>query len=206
MVSAGAALVVHDLKNELGALEAALERLALQPDAPTARAAQQQCRALRQRLVAYLALYGQGETLNAVCEDESPLDLLQLVARRQLPASAAVRVVVAPSPEAPAFWYFDRRLVGMALDAAVHNALRFARSEVVLGARESGAHLVFSVEDDGPGLDPRAEPDAHATGLGTALCRAVARCHGTRRPDGGVRLFNREGSAGGARFELWLAT
>jgi signal transduction histidine kinase len=212
MVSTGAALAVHDLKNELGALEAALDRLAVQPDGPTARSAQRQCRALRQRFVSYLTLYGQGERLRAQCEDESPLALLQLIAARHAGAEMPAQVVVdeaSGAPDAPAFWYFDRRLVGMALDAAVHNALRFARHQVVLSAHLEDAHLVFSVEDDGPGLDPHAEPDAHATGLGTALCRAVAASHGTRRQDGGVRLFNREGGAGrpsGARFELWLAT
>lgn len=209
MVSSGAALVVHDLKNELGALEAALERLAAQPDGPAARLAQRQCSALRQRFVGYLTLYGHGEGLRARCEDESPLDMLQLVAARHAGTGLPARVVVADKPGAPAFWYFDRRLVGMALDAALHNALRFARHEVLLSAQFDDGHLVFSVEDDGPGLDPHAEPDAHATGLGTTLCRAVAGSHGTRRQDGGVRLFNREGSEGrpgGARFELWLAT
>jgi signal transduction histidine kinase len=205
MVSAGAALVVHDLKNELGALEAALDRLALQPDGPAARATQRQCRALRQRFVAYLALYGRGETLQAHCEDDLPYDLLQLVARRQALPDAQLTIRVDAAAESPAFWYFDRRLVGMALDAAVHNALRFARSEVVLGAHLEDDHLVLSVDDDGPGLDPHAEGDAHATGLGTQLCREVARCHGTPRADGGVRLFNHADGCG-ARFELWLAT
>lgn len=209
MVSTGAALVVHDLKNELGALEAVLDRLAAESDGAAARLAQRQCRALRQRFVSYLTLYGQGERLRAQCEDEAPLDLLQLVAARHAAVEAGARIVVDDMPQAPAFWYFDRRLVGMALDAALHNALRFARQEVVLAVHLEDGHLVFSVEDDGPGLDPHAEPDAHATGLGTTLCRAVAACHGTHREDGGVRLFNREareGKRGGARFELWLAT
>ena len=214
IVSTGAALAVHDLKNELGALEAALGRLAVRPDGPAAQLAQRQCSELRHRFVSYLTLYGRAEDLRAHCEDESPLGLLQLVAARHAATATTARVVVDELRRAPPCWYFDRRLVGLALDAALHNALRFARSEVVLAAQLEAGHLVLSVEDDGPGLDPQAEPDAHATGLGTALCRAVARCHGTSRPDGGVRLFNREdalggagdGIKGGARFELWLAT
>ena len=220
MVSAGAALVVHDLKNELGALEAALDRLAVEPDGAAARLAQRQCRALRQRFVSYLTLYGQDDELRAHCEDEAPLGLLQLVAARQAATETAIRIVVDSSPQAPAYWYFDRRLVGMALEAALHNAMRFARHQIVLAAHLEDRHLVFSVEDDGPGLAPQGEPDALGiglvtglgTGLGTTLCRAVARCHGTHRPDGGVRLFNCEGGEGGegrprgARFELWLAT
>ena len=213
MVSTGAALAVHDLKNELGALEAALDRLAVEPDGAAARLAQRQCRALRQRFVSYLTLYGQADELRAHCEDESPLGLLQLVAARQAATETAIRIVVDSTLQAPAHWYLDRRLVGMALDAALHNALRFARRQIVLAAHLEDRHLVFSVEDDGPGLAPQGEPDALGiglgTGLGTTLCRAVARCHGTNRPDGGVRLFDREGGEGrplGARFELWLAT
>ncbi|MDH5340958.1 MAG: ATP-binding protein [Rubrivivax sp.] len=199
---AGAALVVHDLKNELGALEAALERLALAPAAAAASAAHDQCRSLRQRLVMYLTLYGGADELRAHCEDESPSELIAQVARRHdrldLPVAAQA------DADAPSFWYLDRRLVGLALDAAVHNAQRFARSAIRLGALEQDGHLVLSVDDDGPGLDPACPSDAFSTGLGTALCRAVARAHGCRRADGGVRLANRP--EGGARFELWLPT
>lgn len=199
-----AALVVHDLKNELGALEAALQQLALQPLAGAAAAAHRQCQMLRQRLVMYLTAYGAEGDLRAVREDESPAELLASAAARHQPADAALQVLAEPGADAPPFWYFDRRLIGMALDAALHNALRFARHRVVLGARVEDGHLVVSVDDDGPGLDPHRAPDDNATGLGTTLCRAVALAHGTPRSDGGVRLFNR--AEGGARFELWLAT
>lgn len=198
MASDAAALVVHDLKNELGALEAALER-----GPPEVQALHRQCRALRQRFVSYLTLYGSEAELRAHCDDESPLALLQLVARRQSSAGG-LQVGVADSCCAPPYWHFDRRLAGMALDAAVHNALRFARSRVELTAREEAGCLVLVVDDDGPGLGPEASAVATDTGLGTALCRAVAHAHGGRRDDGGVRLFNR--AEGGARFELWLPT
>lgn len=203
-----AALVVHDLKNELGALEAALQQLALQPLAGAAAAAHRQCQMLRQRLVMYLTAYGAEGELRAVRDDESPADLLASAAARHQPADAALQVLAEPGAQAPPFWYFDRRLIAMALDAALHNALRFARQRIVLGARVEDGHLVFSVDDDGPGLGPQPAVDANAndnaTGLGTTLCRAVAQAHGTTRADGGVRLFNR--AEGGARFELWLAT
>lgn len=199
-----AALVVHDLKNELGALEAALQQLALQPAAGAAAAAHRQCQNLRQRLVMYLTAYGAEGELRAVCDDESPADLLASAAARHAPHNSAVLVVTAASADAPPFAYFDRRLVAMALDAAMHNAMRFARHRITLGARKDSGHLVFSIDDDGPGLGPQHAADLHGTGLGTTLCRAVAHAHGTQRADGGVVLANR--AEGGARFELWLAT
>lgn len=196
------ALVVHDLKNELGALETALQQLALQPEAAAADAAHRQCRMLRQRLVMYLAAYGAEGELRAVCDDESPVDLLAAAARRHAPPDGRIQLRAEAGADAPPFWYFDRRLVGMALDAALHNALRFARSRITLGVRVDAGRLVFSVDDDGPGLQAGGAADSHATGLGTTLCRAVAHAHGVA--EGGVRLVTR--AEGGARFELYLAT
>lgn len=206
LAPAGVALVVHDLKNELGALEGALATLSDRPDRDGAAAAHRQCVRLRQRLVMFLTLYGGDGRLHAQCEDESPGEVLDLVRRRHDEAGAGVRVEVVPSGSEPPYWYLDRRLVELALDAALHNALRFARSRVWLSAAQAADELVFSVEDDGPG--PASEPDrtsdAGSTGLGTGLCAAVGRAHGSTRPDGGVRLLHRR--AGGARFELRLPT
>jgi signal transduction histidine kinase len=199
MATSVAALVVHDLKNELGALEGALERLALAPEPEAAREAHQQCRALREHLVMYLAVYGADGAMRAVPDDESPQDLLDaLVAKRGQAPGAPTLLRLADAADLPPFWYFDRRLVAMALEAALHNALRFARSQVCLAARVEAGQLVLVVDDDGPGLDAEHSGGDFNTGLGTTLCQAVAQAHG-----GHVALFNR--AEGGARFELWLA-
>ena len=69
-----AALVVHDLKNELGALEAALERSTHAPSAQAARQNHLQCAELRQHFVQFLTLYSAGQDgLRVLCEDESPI-------------------------------------------------------------------------------------------------------------------------------------
>jgi signal transduction histidine kinase len=204
MGTTGAALVVHDLKNALGDLEAGLQALAQRPDRRAAAAAYRRCRELRQRLVGYLTLYGHDAPdgrLRAVFEDESPEGLLQTLAARHRDAPLPVRVAAAG--EAPVVWPLDRHLVLLALEAALHNALRYAGSAVTLRARAEDGHLVLSVQDDGPGPQG-GRPAVGTTGLGTALCRAVARAHGTQREDGGARLL--PGPSGGALFELWLAT
>ena len=173
MASSVAALVVHDLKNELGALEGTLERLALQPDATAAHEAHQQCRALREHLVMYLAVYGADGAMRAVPDDESPQALLEaIVAKRD--GTAGPALAVQHSPAAPAFWYFDRRLVTLALEAAVHNAQRYANRQVWLSAREECGQLVLVVDDDGPGLDAAHSAGGFNTGMGTTLCQAVA--------------------------------
>ena len=197
-----AALIVHDLKNGLGALEAQLQALGRQAPGGEADLAWQHCVGLRQRFIQFLALYGVDGHMRAHCADEAPLDLLQLIARHQAPLLPRLRIEL-DATGAPPYWYFDRRLVRLALEAALHNAGRFAQHRVTLSARQQDGRLVFCVDDDGPGLQAPDPDDPQATGLGTALCESVARAHDLPGRAGQVRLFNRD--KGGARFELWLS-
>jgi signal transduction histidine kinase len=164
--------------------------------------------------VAFLTLY-RGEGLRALLEDESPSELLQALARDRLALSPTPRLVLTERLEAPppTFWYFDARLLRLALDAALDNACRYAHGTVWLEAAERDGALVFAIEDDGPGFAATAEAAAARrgdsesaaragwnTGLGTELCRAVARAHVHQGRSGAVHLLPRAG--GGARFEL----
>ncbi len=195
------ALLAHDLKNQLGQLEAELASLSLQPDAARATRAHQHCAQLRQRLVAYLTLYGGRQGLRAQLEDEAPADFLRTLEHiASRPEGSPLRLC--PAGELPPFWYFDARLVRLALEAALHNAWRFARSEVLLSVRSHAGGLLFAVEDDGPGLGSQDPSAQSSTGLGMQLCAAVARAHRRDAVCGRVDLLPREG--GGTRFELWL--
>lgn len=230
------ALVAHDVKNALGALEGRLERLAGQLASPEAREAHAECVALRQRLVMMLTLYpaaawkpvlaaGDPNAMPLLRSDEAPVDFLVSVARRTPRPRRDVELTVGAGLGAPPCWTFDPHLVRLSLDAALHNAWRFARRHVHLDARGEAGYLVFVVDDDGPGpFTPRDTPiptsaaaggpaagaNAHgpphgerSTGLGLALCESVARAHGSATHPGRISL--EPGLAGGARFELWLA-
>jgi signal transduction histidine kinase len=204
-----AALAVHDLKNALGALEGELGALEAAPDRAGAAAARRHCAQLRRQFVAFLLLYRDEGDLRALASDESPQEFLRGIVANAGEPGAAVGVRLGPCDSAPPFWFFDVRLLRLALDAALHNALRFARSEVVVDARLDDDCLVISIDDDGPGLDTPSEGDADevtaqgwSTGLGTELCRAVARGHTNGPREGWVRLANRP--QGGARFEIGL--
>lgn len=198
-----AALIVHDLKNGLGALEAELLTLSEHRTDTPAGQAHLHCTSLRQRFIQFLALYGVDGDMRAHSADEAPIDLLNLIASHQAPLLAPLALTVDKSPLAPPFWYFDRRLVRLALEAALHNAGRFAKHSIHLSAREDDGRVVFRVDDDGPGLQPPDPSDPQATGLGTALCEAVAKAHDLPGRPGQVLLGNRP--EGGARFELWLS-
>ncbi len=203
MISDGVALIAHDLKNALGWLEHDLAKLIKDPNPRLAHEAHAHCVALQRRFVHFLTLYSAKDGLTAHSQDESPLTLLENLQTNptwavQMPQ---IQLMVGPCADAPLYWYFDHQLVHMAMESAVHNAARFARQAITLDATVRDGELVLSVEDDGPGLGSQA-PSKHSTGLGTALCEAVAQAHHCGARQGQVRLFN--GPQGGTRFELCL--
>jgi signal transduction histidine kinase len=209
-MSAALALIAHDLKNALGVLEAELSAMAEAPTSELAQNAHLHCGDLRREFVQFLTLYGaETEGLRALCEDESPLDLMQALQRawqvRLARSGSKLQVHIERPEEAPDFWYFDRRIVQLALDAAVHNATRFARTHITLSARVQeaavGKDLVWQIRDDGPGLSADSVC-SHATGLGTSLCEAVAQAHALGPRHGLVSL--RPAEQGGALFEMRL--
>ena len=205
MRSTPATLIAHDLKNALGALEGELEALAAEPTKDGARAAYQRCVDLKREFIQFLMVYGTGSELRAYCEDESPQDVLDSVCRagqsKYAPHAHSPKMSVERSEGEPPYWYFDQRLVQMALDAALHNASRFARSQITLGLRLDNDYLVFVIDDDGPGPQG-GDAGPNSTGLGTELCRTVARAHKSGTRQGRIELRHRP--QGGTRFELWI--
>ncbi len=207
-MSTALALIAHDLKNALGVLEGELESMIDDPTPIAAQAAYMHCTDLRRHFIQFLTLYSaESGQLDALCEDESPAEMLQHMLRVwQLKAKSEnlpLHISIKDEDQAPVFWYFDRRLVQMALDAALHNAMRFARSRVTVAAYKRDGALVWEVADDGPGLDATDPSAPHATGLGTALCEAVARAHHLKERCGHVAV-RRDEAAQETIFEMLL--
>jgi two-component system, OmpR family, sensor kinase len=139
----------------------------------------------------------------------STTELLQQAAdrvRRQA-TGAGIQVSVEASPEAHVDVDPDR--IAQALDNLLANALRYARSHVVLSGRAQGTLAELHVADDGPGFPPDflphawerfARADAARTedgvGLGLAIVRTIAEAHG-----GEAQVRNR--ASGGA--DVWIS-
>lgn len=181
-MSEALALIAHDLKNALGGLESELAQLIDEPTPVLAQRAHIHCTDLRRQFIQFLTLYGaEHDGLRVMSEDECPHDLLEALTRiwylKLQAEDSPIRVELVPHPDTPPFWYFDRRLVQLALDAAIHNAIRFANREVKVQVRAVDGWLVWTVHDDGAGLGSTDPGRHHATGLGTALAEAVAHAH-----------------------------
>jgi len=200
------ALVVHDLKNRLAILTdelAALGRLPLPAAAlGHAQQASEQAQLLTRRLMEFLTAHRAAEQggLRASPAEEMPDTLLlELAADAQTLLHGRLEVRQ-QFDDNPPFWFFDRQLARLALDSAIYNALRFARSRITLGLRVAGPELCFYVWDDGPGL--QSKPASTSTGLGRLVCDEVARAHLNHGRQG--RAVLRDHEQGGALFELFL--
>lgn len=203
---------MHDIKNALAVLEGELQALADELQHERAARAWQDCRILRQKLIGFLTLYKESTgSLKARIDDVSPLHFLRALLADTPHKREGVEIAI-DAAELPPLAFFDEYLVGLALEAALQNAVRFAASRITLVCSAAdGGGVVFRVIDDGPGLrgtqpdDQLAElatSGERSTGLGTALCRAVAAAHTRGERSGRCEMKN--GAEGGAVFELFL--
>jgi signal transduction histidine kinase len=196
-----AAIIIHDIKNSLGNLEGELRRLT--DDVPRAQQAHVTCLALQEKLIAFLTLYkADSQGLRAQVEALSPLDFLQSLLREHQTSRNGHGVeIVVDQAEMPLIGFFDEHLVALALEAALQNASRFARTRIELGCHKNPAGgLIFTVHDDGPGVGTQEKKPS--TGLGMDLCNAIATAHNKENQHGEARLSNHPD--GGALFELCL--
>ena len=196
-----AAAVVHDIKNALGVLDGMLAGLVEEPSREQAASAQAMCSSLRDRLIGFLTLYkASSQGLAANIDAMNPEDFLHAVVRDNATGRSDLKVTV-NSTDMPVLGFFDENLVGLALGAAFQNATRFARTSIEVGCTmDASGELAFTVRDDGPGL--RAKEEKPSTGLGTALCAAIAQAHRKGGRTGSVSL--QDHPQGGALFTLRL--
>lgn len=150
---------------------------------------------------------------------ESVEEMVGTVLRRVRQRDASLRVKARLEPGLPLL-RCDAVLMVQLLDNLVDNALKHggAGTPVEVGARRLGDAVVIAVRDRGPGVPPAqrqrifdafqrgdrvAESDGGrpasrpGSGVGLALCRAIARAHG-----GELQLRSR--SHGGSSFEVTL--
>lgn len=188
-----AADAAHELRTPLGAMRAELE-LTLEDDDPKAlRAA---CVRLEKRLGAMGALAERLLILASPLESVSTeavlmADVVEESVRR---LTEAQRARVALSLDGDAYVRADATLLGVAVDNALSNALKFgANGPISVSVARDGERVVTRVRDAGPGV-PEAERSrvfeafyrsassraqgVSGSGVGLALVAHVLRAHG----------------------------
>jgi signal transduction histidine kinase len=195
--------LVHDLRTPLFTLRAHLrglqDGLATTPAKATHYVAVccEKADAL-ERLVADLFAYTRVELLEETLQAE-PLELDALlehaVAMFQPRAAAKGLSLAVASPADPCPLAGDSALLARVLENLLENALRHTPvgGEVAVRWRRETAHLVFTVEDTGPGIVPADLPHLFTpfyrgeasrnratggAGLGLAIARGILRAHG----------------------------
>ncbi|GAB3154260.1 sensor histidine kinase [Microbispora hainanensis] len=203
-----AAVVSHELKSPLAGLRTGLEEALLFPEIDPRQAIARSLPSAdrMQKIIDELLTFAR--LRNTPCSLE-PVDLGALVR-----AEAAARTTGTPvrTRTQPDLLVLGNRVqLGSVVTNLLVNAQRHASRQVEVSAERAGAQAQVVVQDDGDGIDEKDrervfEPftrleagrrlDPHGSGLGLALCRAIAVAH-----EGSLCV---EDSPRGARFVLRL--
>ncbi len=217
MQNALSVLVVHDIKNALALLEIELEQLNHHEGVPAeAQRAYRRCIELKNRLMGFLTLYKRDQSgLKPMISEIDIAEFLEdlvndsqsvMMGKNHQGHPIEVRVDmerISADGLDKDVGFFDENLVELALESALNNAVRYARHKVAAWFEQENDVLAFRVFDDGIGVGVADETvqrgeKSSSTGLGIALCEAVAQAHGS----GSVSLENAPG--GGTLFTMTL--
>ncbi|MBR7888602.1 HAMP domain-containing histidine kinase [Marinomonas sp. A79] len=102
---------------------------------------------------------------------------------------------------------FDERLMTAVVSTAVYNALRFAKSKILISAIQENGYLLLAIEDDGVGFKPKPEQEEAFlegnTGLGLYFAELSAAAHVVYKRSGFIKKESSP-TLGGARLCVYL--
>lgn len=210
---------IHDMKNSLGVVLSSVDELvhSAGDSLPPAQLGklQREAQRVNDNLVQLLALYKmekQGLALNI--DEYFVHDFLEEVLATEKAMLETRHIQLELRCANDLAWYFDRDLIAGALKNAVNNAVRYARTKVLITAQEANNFLVLSVNDDGQGFSDGklADDRQHGhgvnfssgnTGLGLYFTSRVAALHKNKDRRGTIELSNGH-VLGGACFTIKL--
>lgn len=189
----------HDLKSPATAIHGLARMLSRQSDGNLDPKSKEICDQISKASLVIEELAGE---LNAYIKaKESPLDLKQVdlaqvleAVRANIEEELARRGIQWRAPQEPGFAWADRLALSRALQNLVDNALNYGGpglTRLEIGHQLTETHHVFSVRDDGVGLNPEQEEKVFSlfgrgetskgtsgTGLGLAIVKEIAQRHG----------------------------
>ncbi len=200
--------LAHGLKTPLAVLAQEACRAEAAGQHELAASIGQQVERMRRQVDYHLAharAAASGATPGARCSVAAAVEgLTRTLLRLHAERGVAIHVDVDPGHSVRGEREDLEEMLGNLLD----NACKWARARVDVGSSSSNAHVVVTVDDDGPGLDPsmrdvvlqrgvRADQAAPGSGLGLAIVRDLAELYG-----GSISLDS--SPAGGLRARLEL--
>lgn len=201
------AALMHELKNNLGLLSMAMERIPhldrTDHDRPLDEArllCQQVVERLRQSLLLYKAA---DRPLPMEVDAYSPKEFVQeMLGTAASLARGRLRVSAEVDADVPEIWFFDRNLAELALTNALHNSLSYAREHIAIRASTTDGMLCFTIRDDSNGypahilesLTQGMPFQPGGTGLGLRLAQMIAQAHANQGRAGELRLSNDNGA------------
>ena len=108
----------------------------------------------------------------------------------------------------------DQELLGSVVGNVIANSIRYARSALLIGAREENGELLLFINDDGAGYPPAMieqqgdyvlglNQSSGSTGLGLYFAARIAALHERDGRRGRIELGN-GGPLGGGEFRIYL--
>jgi signal transduction histidine kinase len=208
---------IHDMKNSLGMmaayLEDALADSATEAENNPAREKTAQALYEAQRvnnhLIQLLALYKIDQAFYPFDPQDRPLaDLAREALARAQPLADSKGITLDCECPEDLYGWLDYELVFGVVVQALHNALHYTRSRVLLAAEAQENGVVIRIEDDGPGFPEFLLAQGNAaqrginfetgsTGLGLYFADVVARLHQAGDKTGHIRLKNGSRLGGG---------
>ena len=187
--------LAHGLKTPLAILQQESERAAAGGHAEVAAMLAEQVERMRHHVEYHLAharAAGSGAAIGSRASvAESAVGLARTL--RRLNADRAITIDVAVPSEHMV--RCERNDLDEMLGNLLDNACKWARSRVAIRSEAIGGHVVITIDDDGPGIDPaaRASVLVRGAGLGLPIARDIAELYGgsialDSSPSGGLRV------------------
>lgn len=213
---------VHDMKNSVGMLLAALDEIDSRcpPDKCSSRDQFSQLRyegkRLSSNLVQVLTLYRINESRYSpnITENDAS-DVLEecLLDNEGLLALKGIDIDM-DCDEDDLQGFFDHDLICGLISSVINNAYKYANRRIRIGAQREEDYLALYVEDDGNGFpafmlhegaqdSPAVNFKSGSTGLGLYFAATIAGLHRHEGRQGFIRTRN-NGIDGGGRFTLYL--
>jgi len=215
------ASTVHDMKNSLAMLGQAHARWVAQLPAelqggPERGVIEYEFARLNGMLVQMLGLYKLGINqlpLRPEYQEVEDFIAAQLARHHEVLGSRGITA----SCEVESFdlmGFFDADLLGSVVANVVANSIRYARSALLISAREEDGELLLSINDDGAGYPAvmierqgdyvlGLDQSSGSTGLGLYFAARIAELHERQGRRGRIELRN-GGPLGGGEFRIYL--